>query len=111
MQHTAGISNGGHKAGLQHEQEQKWSAQAAHPADQRHLFLPAGLTAWHQTGGGGLMDSTERVLWQGTDRPLKGRSLGIGTGIYLTTAPSRESRVALAAKHELLPAFEQTGLY
>lgn len=57
------------------------------------------------------MDFTERVLWQGTDRPLKGRGLGTGTGIYLTTAPSRESRVTAVVKRDLLPAFGQTGLY
>lgn len=48
------------------------------------------------------MDFTERVLWQGTDRPLKGMGLGIGTGIYLTTAPSRESRVTQAVKRDLV---------
>lgn len=57
------------------------------------------------------MDFTERVLWQRTDRPLKGRGLGIGIGIYLTTGPSRDSRVTLAVKRDLLPAFGHTGLY
>lgn len=56
------------------------------------------------------MDFTEHVLWQRTDRPLKEGGLGIGTDIYLTAAPSRESRVTLAAKRDLLPAFGQTGL-
>lgn len=75
------------------------------------FFSLPGVTACQQTGGGGLTDSTERVLQQRTDRPLKERGLGIGTGIYLTTAPSRESRATLAVKRDLLPAFGQTGLY
>lgn len=57
------------------------------------------------------MDFTERVLQQRTDRPLKGRGLGIGIGTYLTSAPSRESRVTLAVKRDLLLTFGQTGLY